>query len=146
MLYSLLVGLPSCTINRLQLVQNATARLITSTHKHDHITGALRMLHWLPIKARIEFKILLLTFKALNGTAPPYLTELLVFKQNARILRSSNDQLLIVPKSRLKTIGDRSFCVAAAKLWNNLPQNIRLCSSLENFKSLTKTFLFQRHF
>ena len=65
----LLYGLPDREIGKLQRVQNATARLLTSCKKYDHITPVLRKLHWLPVKYRINFKILLLTFKALHGIA-----------------------------------------------------------------------------
>ena len=143
---SLLTGLPSCIINRLQLIQNSAARLITRTKKHDHITGVLQALHWLPVEARIQYKILLLTYKALNGLAPLYLEELLVYKNNSRSLRSSDEKLLEVPKSRLRTVGDRSFSFAAAKSWNELPKNIRLCTSVASFKNSLKTHLFKKHF
>ena len=76
----------------------------------------LRKLHWLPVKARITFKLLLITFKALNGLAPVYITELLNRYEPMRNLRSSNRNLLAIPKSQTATYGDRAFSVAAAKL------------------------------
>uniref|UniRef100_A0A8C5DKA4 Reverse transcriptase domain-containing protein n=1 Tax=Gouania willdenowi TaxID=441366 RepID=A0A8C5DKA4_GOUWI len=72
---SLLAGCPSKSLKTLQLVQNAAARVLTKTRRRDHITPVLASLHWLPIKYRIEFKILLLTYEALNGQAPVYLKE-----------------------------------------------------------------------
>ncbi|KAK2863752.1 hypothetical protein Q7C36_002906 [Tachysurus vachellii] len=71
---ALLGGCPASLINRLQLVQNAAARVLTRTRKYDHITPILSSLHWLPVKFRIDYKLLLLTYKALNGLAPMYLT------------------------------------------------------------------------
>ncbi len=68
---ALLGGCPASSINKLQIVQNAVARVLTRSRKYDHITP---ILHWLPIKFRISYKILLLTYKALNGLAPVYLT------------------------------------------------------------------------
>ncbi len=59
-------------INKLQMVQNAAARVLTRTSKDDRISLVLSTLHWLPIKHRIDFKILLITYKALNGLAPKY--------------------------------------------------------------------------
>ncbi len=56
-------------INKLQMVQNAAARVLTRTRKNDHICLVLSTLHWLPIKHRIDFKIFLITYKALNGLA-----------------------------------------------------------------------------
>ena len=69
-------GLPNSQLQKLQRVQNAAARIITGNRKYDHITPVLRELHWLPVKERIDFKILLLTFKALNNMAPAYLKDM----------------------------------------------------------------------
>ena len=74
---SLLAGLPSATLTRLQAVQNAAARLLTGLRKHDHISPVLGELHWLPVKSRIEFKVLLLTFKAIHGQTPGYVSSLI---------------------------------------------------------------------
>ncbi len=71
---ALLGGCPASLINKLQIVQNAAARVLTWSRKYDHITPIL--LHWLPIKFRISYKILLLAYKAQNGLAPAYLTNL----------------------------------------------------------------------
>ena len=67
---SLLYGLPKQTIKRLQHVQSVALRIVALTHKHEHISPVLQELHWLPIEQRITFKILLMTFKCLNGLAP----------------------------------------------------------------------------
>ena len=77
---SLLYGLPATHLNKLQRVQNASARLICNVSRYDHITPTLYQLHWLPIKFRIDFKILLITYKAIHGLAPDYLTELISIK------------------------------------------------------------------
>ncbi len=74
---ALLGGCPASSINKLQIVQNAAARVLARSRKYDHITLILQSLHWLPIKFRISYKILLLTYKALNDLAPAYLTNLL---------------------------------------------------------------------
>ena len=73
---SLLCGLPDNSLNKLQRVQNAAARLITGTAKFSPITPVLRTLHWLPIKQRVQFKMLILVFKAINGLAPNYISNL----------------------------------------------------------------------
>ena len=73
---SLLYGLPAYQLNKLQRVQNAAARLIFLESKYCHVRPLLYNLHWLPVKFRIDFKILLLTYKAINGLAPFYLQKL----------------------------------------------------------------------
>jgi len=83
---SLLYGLPSTLINRLQRVQNAAARVVTRAGKREHITPVLFQLHWLPVRYRITFKIFLLTYRV-HGLAPAYLTALLAPKQLSRALR-----------------------------------------------------------
>ena len=84
---ALLNGLPKYQINRLQLVLNTAARVVTHTRKYEHITPVLIGLHWLPVSYRITFKILLLTYKALNNLAPSYLSDLLSQRCNVRSVR-----------------------------------------------------------
>ncbi len=74
---SLYCGSSKSLIDRLQLVQNAAARFLHNSRKSTHITPILRILHWLPIKFRIDFKILLFVYKSLHDLAPIYLSELL---------------------------------------------------------------------
>ena len=135
-------------ISRLQSVQNTAARIVTVTKKFDHITPVLIQLHWLPVHFRILFKVLhvLLVYKALNGMAPLYITELLSYRTCSRTLRSPDQKLLAVPKSRLKTYGDRDFSVAAPKLWNELPLDLRCLDKIDLFKKHIKTDLFKKAF
>ena len=143
---ALYMGVSASSIARLQLVQNAAARLLTGTSKYEHISPILASLHWLSVHFRSHFKIILFAFKALNGLAPPYLSELLHPYTPSRSLRSADQLLLTVPKARLKLRGERAFAVAAPKLWNGLPLHIRQASSLSHFKSLLKTHLFSLAF
>ena len=136
-------GIPKELITQLQMRQNHAARVITQWRKYDHITPVLVDLHWLPVKQRIDFKILLLTYKALNGLAPAYLREQLVPYSPTRTLRSKENHQLTSPRCRLENFGRRSFAAAAPMLWNNLPLNIKRSPSLDIFKSRTKTHLFQ---
>ena len=139
---ALLGGCPARLINKLQLVQNAAARVLTRTRKYDHISPVLATLHWLPIKHRIHFKILLITYKAPNGLAPQYLSELLTHYTPSRLLRSQNSGQLIIPRISKSTAGGRSFSYLAPKLWNSLPSIVREADTLCQFKSRLKTHLF----
>ena len=140
---SLLFGLPDCQIKKMQLVQNNAARLVYRKKKADNVTPLLKRLHWLPIEARIKFKIILLAFKAINNLAPTYLKELLELYEPARALRSTSMNLLKEKKSKHKRSGDRAFSVCAPKLWNMLPCDLRKPQKLNAFKSALKTHLFK---
>ena len=140
---ALLIGLPKYQIDRLQSVLNTAARIITFTCKYDHITPVLVRLHWLPVFYRIRFKVLLLTYKALNDLSPEYISELLSKPKYTRYLRSQSQHLLSVPKSSTVTYGDRAFSVCAPKLWNELPFQLRMSTNIQAFKSGLKTMLFK---
>ncbi len=139
---ALLGGCTSRLINKLQMVQNAAARVLTRTRKYDHIIPFLSTLHWLPTKHRIDFKILLITYKSLNGLAPQYLSKLLSHYSPPRPLRSQNSGNLIIPKIPKSTAGSRSFSYLVPKLWNNLLNIVREANTLGQFKSRLKTHLF----
>lgn len=142
---SVFTGLPKKSIRQLQLIQNAAARVLTKTKKVDHITPVLRSLHWLPVCQRIDFKILLLVYKALNGLGPKYISDLLLSYEPPRPLRSSGTGLLCVPRVRTKH-GEAAFSFYAPHIWNKLPENCRSAATLSSFKSRLKTFLFAAAF
>ena len=100
------------------------------------------------ISLRIDYKILLLTFKCIYGLAPTYLSDLISIKSNSLYnLRSTGKLLLDHPKGKmLTTLGARSFSAAAPKLWNELPVELRQATSLNSFKSRLKTYLFKKYF
>ena len=133
---SLLLGLSDKLLQRLQRIQNIAARIVTGCRKYDHITPILKELHWLPVIKRIQFKTLMITYKALNGLAPIYLTELLHEKANTRTLRSSGELILAVPKYKLQTYGLNAFSVAAPTLWNKLPSHITTPKSLNVLQNI----------
>lgn len=141
---SVLYNLPAYQIKKMQRVQNTAARLIFRVSKFCHITPVLKELHWLPVESRIQFKILVITFKVLHGLAPMYLNELVRPCNNTNYsLRSSSSYCVQVPPMKsLTTLGDRSFTIAASKLWNRLPFEVRRCKFLGEFKSKLKTHLF----
>ena len=145
---SLLYGLPATSLNQLQRVQNTAARLICNTPRFDHITPSLFKLHWLPIKFRINFKILLIAYKAIHGLAPEYISDIITVKPKSNYSLRPNSQLLLQkPKMKsLATLDDRSFAFAAPTLWNKLPEAIRHAGSVSSFKRRLKTYLFREAF
>jgi len=96
---AVLVGLPAYLVRRLQSVLNAAARLIYCMRSADHITDALACLHWLHVPERIDFKVAVLTYKVLHGSAPRYLGPLVPVANlfSRRTLRSGGTSHLIVP-------------------------------------------------
>ena len=127
---TVLEGLPNYQLNKLQRVLNASVRLVCNAPRFCHISPLLRGLHWLSVKARIQFKILLITFKEIHGLSPKYLCDLLTFKSYLYNLRSSNSILLSMPAVRSKTLGDRAFMVAAPTIWNSLPKELLMWAVL----------------
>ena len=138
---ALLAGVFKSTL-RLQYVQNSAARILTGSRVCNHITPVLESLHWLPVRFRVDFKIMMLTYKALHGLAPYYLSELLTSYTPTRRLRSSQSNLLVVPQTRLRSMGDRAFSSYAPVLWNSLPPDLREAQGYDIFKGRLKTYFF----
>ena len=136
------IGLPTTTTHKLQLSHNAGARIINKTRRHEHITPILQELHWLPIMKRVQFKVLVYTFKAFHNETPIYLCDLLSWYHPNRPLRSANRISLVPNRHRTVKLSRRLLDTAAATLWNDLPDNIRNCDNTWTFKKLLKTYLF----
>ena len=143
---AILYGLPDRELSKLQRVQNAAARVVTLTRKHDHITPVLRNLHWLPVRQRIIFKLMLMAFKSLYGSAPSYISELITRYQPTRSLRSASQCLLKELPAHTSTYGDRRFAVCVPRLWNCLPLHIKNSASISQFKCRLKTYLFSQSY
>ena len=142
---SALWGLPAAQISRLQQIQNMAARIVTRKKISDHITPILKALHWLPVRQRIDHKVLSLTYSCIHGTAPTYLQELIPVYRPARNLRSASSLRLRLPSTddtRKKRFGGRSFKNAAPKLWNSLPESVKEAVSTSSFQKRLKTHLF----
>ena len=107
----ILINLPEYQIQRLQRLQNSAARLITLTRRSSHITPIIHSLHWLPVQQRIVFEILIMVFLCLHNIAPTYLQELVQSHTPTRRLRSSDADLLQVPRSTHGVIA-HSLCQA----------------------------------
>ena len=138
---SILFGIPKRQQNRLQSLQNSSARLLTFTPRMSSITPVLHSLHWLPVKKRIHFKLMLLVHRAVHEMSPQYIKDMIHPYNPTRTLRSGSDNLLQIPRTR-HSWGDRSFSHAAAKLWNQLPSYLRCTKKHTTFKEHLKTHLF----
>ena len=135
---SLLYGLPATQLNKIQRVLNAAARLVCRSPRYCHIIP-------LPVNLRIRFKVLLFVFKAIHGIAPSYISDLIFVKPNSSYnFRSSSAGILLAFPARKtkRTLGDRSFSVAALTLWNELPRELRDLEDFKSFKQKLKTHLF----
>ena len=144
---SVLYNLPKSSILRLQRIQNQAARILTRTPRRDHITEVLIDLHWLKIKERIVYKILMFTFKAfIDRTAPLYLCELIKQQKSKTNTRLADDAFLLKlpPPSRYcaDTFVERSFLYGAPYEWNKLDEHVRRLTDFNMFKSEIKMLLF----
>ncbi len=142
---ALLAGLPACTIKPLQLIQNAAARVVFNEPKKSSRYPLFIRLHWLPIAARIKFKVLMFAYKTTTGTAPIYLNSLVQTYAPSRSLRSASERRLVVPSQRGTKSLSRTFTWTVPSWWNDLPISIRTAESLAIFKKHLKTHLFRQH-
>ena len=135
-------------LQRLQSVLNAASRVIFHLRSYGRITDALVTLHWLRVAERIKYKIALLTFRVLHGSAPPYLGPLAPVRSlpGRRSLRSTGTTRLLVPSAKRSTIGDRAFPVAVPKTWNALPEDVTSSLSEYTLRRQLKTWLFKKSF
>ena len=144
---SLLVGLPHKTIIPLEKLQNRAARLIAKLDKFAHTTPLFKEYHWLPIKERIDYKVLVMVFKVRTGLAPSYLDGLLETYQSHRSgMRKSSRPELVNPVPKTDTYGPRPFSVAGPLLWNSIPDTLKNSPSISVFKKRLKTYLFNMVF
>ena len=138
----LLSTIPVNQLDRIQRLQNWAARLIYQVSRFHSPKPLLDSLHWLPVRHRIVFKLLLLVFKSLNKQAPQYLRDCLTIYTPRRNVRSSSDPLRLTYNITRKLAGDRTFTITASKYWNRLPLTLRQSQSVPSFKKALKTFLF----
>ncbi len=122
---ALLAGLPSCTIKPLQMIQNATARLVFSEPKRAHVTPLFISLHWVPVAARFKFKTLMLAYRTATGSSPSYFHSLMKIYIPSRSPRSASERRLVVPSQRGTKSLSRTFSFTVPGWWNELPTPIR---------------------
>ena len=144
----LVYGVPKCTVSGLQAVQNSAARIVTQERLRDHdsMFRALMELHWFPVDKRIDYKLLLYTYKALHDVVPGYLCKFVVPYEPRRVLKSAESNLLTVPPGKPGKYRSRSFFRASANLWNSLRGEraawLKNSPTVESFKIHLKTYLF----
>ena len=137
---AVLYGISARLLHRLEMVQRSAARVVLRIRRGDRrsMTEALKLLHWLPVKWRVEYKLLVLVFRALHDHA-----SLITQYVPSRALRSAGQALLTVPRHNLERYGQRSFACAGPTLWNALPEDIRVIANINAFKSKLKTHYFK---
>ena len=132
---ALYIGANQSVVKRLQSLQNRAARIIKGLKRKDNVELHLKELHWLKVRERVEFKILLLTFKCIHGLAPKYLCDLIQYSPSCG--RNVN---LHCPS----LISSMAFSVVAPKLWNDLPLDIQRTADVDLFKNKLKSHLFRK--
>ena len=123
-------GISEALLHRLQVLQNSAARLITGTRRREHISPVLFALHWLSIRQRIKFKLLVLVYRCLHQLAPAYLSDLIIPYTPARFLRSADRNLITNNRYHLEGCVRRRFFVAGPFLLNKLPASLKSANSL----------------
>ena len=139
---SLLAGSSWYQLNKLQWIQNMSCWIICNIRKHDHISAAMKNLHWLRIPERISYKLCLLVYKCRNNLAPQYLSDLLQSRPSSRPLRSSQSDNMYTAYFKNSQCQLSSFSSAGPRAWNALPVTIKTGQLLDTFKTLLKTYLF----
>ena len=135
--------MPDYIIKRLQRLLNAAARIIINLGKFDHITDAMKKLHWLPIESRIQYKVLVLVHACVHNIDPPYLSSPLTSYAPSREMRSNWNLILHQPIPNMVTYGKLSFAYGGPRLWNNLDIKLSKIVSPETFKREFKTHLYK---
>jgi hypothetical protein len=113
--------------------------LIFGLKRKDSVQDKIKDLHWLKVRERIEFKLCLLAFKAVNGIGPSYLSDIITFVNDSSRRTSS----LHIPV-RAQNSHPHAFQTVAPKLWNQLPISISSCNEINLFKKMLKTHLFKK--
>ena len=145
---ALLCGAREDVIRQLERLQRQAARVVCKQYKNDHtsVTELMWGLHWLPIRARIQYKMLLLVYKAFTNGSPTYLADMMASCNPVRSTRSSHKvNLLVVPHQKSNKYSEKAFAVVGPRLWNELlTDELRGCNSVDTFKKKLKTMLFKK--
>ena len=131
-------GMSNDNLKKLQSVQNCAARLACKVNCFDRVPSdeLFRRLHWLKVRERIAYKVLVVVHKCVYGNAPVDVKNLVRFSQSNR-----TKKLEVQPCQG--EMGKRAFSVCGPRLWNCLPTDLRMNEDLEDFKKKLKTYLFK---
>jgi hypothetical protein len=143
---AVLAGLPASTISPLQRVQNAAARLVFNLKPRDSVTGAMKHMHWLPIRYRIKYKLCLLMHAVVNHRCPAYMSDMMTMTTDIvgrAHLRSASAGDFDVPRTRT-VFAERAFSVAGPRQWNKLPAELRSLSDIDHFKGQLKARFYRK--
>ena len=147
---AILAGATKSVTDTLQRVMNAAARVVSETRMFDHgLTQILHDdLHWLDVADRVTYKLGVIMHRRRHGKAPQYLVDCctpvtdVVGRQR---LGSATQQLMVVPRHRLSTVGRRLFAVHGPMVWNSLPDDLRAQQDYESFRQSLKTWIFSSY-
>ena len=119
----LYVGLPMSLLWKLQQVQNMADKLLNGVNKHHHFIPILAAIHWLPVHFLTSFKVIVLTYKALNSLGPQHVAECLLPTESAHPTASQSDwlRMLTLRKAQKEKMRNLAFSAVAPRLWNELP-------------------------
>ena len=141
---SMLLGIPNYNIQKVQSIQNMSARIVLQLPRRSRINHHLADLHWLKVPYQIEYKIATLMLKCIHDSAPKYLTEFIVVEQlHDCSLRSTDSGRIHTMVSRTKMVHESSFHSMGPRIWNNLPETVVKTTNLSAFISQLKTVLFK---
>ena len=114
---AVLAGPPATTLAPFQRVLHAAARLVLNLRPRDHVSAALRELHWLPVTQRIDFKLCLLVHKSWSSARVNHMLKAAADDPSLTTLRTAANGNYVVPRTN-RRLGERAFSVAAAKAWD----------------------------
>ena len=135
---SLYYGINSSLLVKLQRVQNCAARLVSKNRiAHGSMDKVMTRFHWLKVKYRIIYKILMIVYNCLHGDAPTELISMLQYADSSRTMNLRETMCL-------SKYGDRAFSHVGPKMWNLMPADIRNVDDIVSFKKALKSFLMLR--
>lgn len=147
-----LANAPLYLFNSLQSVLRSAARLVLRLPSWASVTQQMRdRLHWLPMQQRTTFKLCTMAFKCTHGLAPVYLSQMcsgVATVPAGAGLRSAASGHLLIPDTRMSTVGRRGFYYACPTAWNFLPRDLTADTSISiaGFKKQLKTILFRQSY